>query len=223
MKKYLKANKNRVCPGKILVTAGPTIEPLDPVRFFSNFSTGTIGYAIAGEAVKRGFEVCLISGPVSLSPPLGTRTIFVTTAREMRAAVMDRIKKYDCIIMSGAVCDFRPKRKKTQKIKKKEKLTVELVRNPDILRLIKNEKGLIKIGFALETNNPIKNGKDKLRDKNLDLIIINEKNLKSNPFGKGQKNYILIDSGGNIRKVLNVEKNKMAEIILEETEKLMSA
>ncbi|MFH1553244.1 MAG: phosphopantothenoylcysteine decarboxylase [Candidatus Omnitrophota bacterium] len=165
MRDKLKRTKQGSSLGKLLVTAGPTIEPLDPIRFFSNRSTGTMGFAIAAEARKKGFDVCLVSGPVHLSSPKGVERVNVQTARQMRDAVSERIGGYDCLIMTAAVCDFRPEKEAPQKIKKRETLTLKLIRNPDILLEAVREKNLVKVGFALETENPIQNAKKKLRKK----------------------------------------------------------
>ncbi len=204
---------------KILVTAGPTIEPLDPIRYISNHSTGTMGYEIAGECARRGFDVCLISGPVHLSPPSGVEVVKVTTAREMRDRVLERVGESDCLIMAAAVCDFRPGKVERQKIKKRGELRLRLVKNPDILLEVGQREGLVKVGFALETENPVENGKNKLRAKDLDMIIINTKSEGADPFGPGEKRYMLMDRGGNIREFKDVMKRQMARVIIGEVEK----
>ena len=214
-------NKKINPPKKILVTAGPTIEPLDPVRYISNYSTGTMGYEIAAQAAKEGYAVCLVSGPVSLSVPSGVEVVNVKEAREMRTRVIERIDEYDCLIMAAAVCDFRPENKKKSKIKKKKELTLKLVKNPDILMELTKNKGLIKIGFALETNNPIKNGKNKLKEKKLDLIVLNTISKKQSPFGSGRMEYTIIHSSGTVRHLKKRTKKQMAKIITKEAGKLM--
>ncbi len=206
---------------RILVTAGPTIEPLDPVRYISNRSTGTMGYEIAAEGRRRGFKVCLISGPVHLPPPSGVEVLSVTTAREMKDKVAERIGGCDCVIMAAAVCDFRPEKSAKRKIKKRETLDIKLVKNPDILLEAGQREGLVKVGFALETENALENAKGKLEKKGLDLIVINTIDEKSDPFGPGAARYILLDRDGNIREVESLTKKQMAGIIVREVERLL--
>ena len=212
---------SRTCVKKILVTAGPTIEPLDPIRFISNHSTGMMGYAIAAEGRKRGFKVSLISGPVDLEPPRGVRTVNVMTASDMKDRVVEQAGRHDCVVMTAAVCDFRPARKKRQKIKKSGGLTLKLAQNEDILSKISRQKDLLKIGFALETADPVKNGKKKLKDKGLDMIVINAKTGKKDPFGPGKKHYVTVDKSGKVKKYNNYTKKRMAEIIIDEVESLL--
>lgn len=214
-------NKNRP-PYKLLVTAGPTVEPLDPIRFISNYSTGEMGYKIAAEGVRRGFQVCLVSGPVNIDPPSGVEVVKIKTAKEMRDEVMEKVDGIDCIVMAAAVCDFRPEREEKNKIKKQKELTLKLEKNPDILLEVGEREGLVKIGFALETEDPEKYGEEKLKNKDLDLIIINEKNREEDPFGKGKKKYIILDKAGNKRDFNDIDKENMAVIIIDEAEKLIS-
>ncbi|RKY42133.1 MAG: hypothetical protein DRP85_03720 [Candidatus Makaraimicrobium thalassicum] len=218
---YLKMDKDSTPAGKILVTAGPTIEPLDPVRYISNYSTGMMGYEIAAECAERGFDVCLISGPVNLSPPAGVETVGVKTAGEMRDRVVERVSECDCLIMAAAVCDFRPEKEKKHKIKKKETLSVRFVKNTDILLEVGKREGLVKVGFALESENPVENGQNKLKAKSLDMIIINKKDTETDPFGPGEKEYILIDAGGNIKRFEELTKRQMAGVIIGEVEALL--
>jgi len=206
---------------RILVTAGPTIEPLDPIRFISNYSTGTIGYEIAREGKRQGFEMCLISGPVRLSAVSGIKVINVTTAKEMEKAVLEKINRYDCIIMTAAVCDFRPEKIEKNKIKKKDRLRISLVKNTDILSKIGSKKNIIKVGFALETESPEKNGKKKLETKKLDFIVVNVKERGKNPFGAGKKDYIVIGAESEKKERFDgITKKKMAKIILKTVENL---
>jgi phosphopantothenoylcysteine decarboxylase/phosphopantothenate--cysteine ligase len=206
---------------KILVTAGPTIEPIDPIRFLSNYSTGTMGYAIAERFAKKGFEVCLVSGPVQLTPPPGVELVEVQTACDMRDAVMERIVDYDCLVMAAAVCDFRPEDTKDQKIKKKEKLTLELVKTPDILAEVGERKGLIKVGFALETEDSAENGKKKMDAKKLDMIIVNTKSSGTDPFGPGEKDITVIGKDKNVTEFKGVNKRQFAETVVDKVEKLL--
>ncbi|MFW6238237.1 MAG: bifunctional phosphopantothenoylcysteine decarboxylase/phosphopantothenate--cysteine ligase CoaBC [Halanaerobiales bacterium] len=163
---------------KFLLTAGPTREPLDPVRFLSNYSSGKMGYALARAAVSRGAKVKLISGPVDLRPPAGVEIDNVTTAVEMKKAIEACAREQDVIIMAAAVADFRPQNEEKEKIKKEGadifKLSLEL--NPDILASLgeKKKPGQILVGFAAESNNLLENAEKKLKEKNLDLIVAND-------------------------------------------------
>ncbi len=161
---------------KFLITAGPTREPIDPVRYISNRSSGKMGYAIAEAAVHGGHRVTLISGPVALEPPEAVDMVYVHTAREMHDAVHARASANDYIIMAAAVADYAPKLPSTTKIKKHENvLMLELVRTPDILRSLsqKPRKNFI-IGFAAETNDVDANAKKKCVEKRCDMLVAND-------------------------------------------------
>ena len=221
MRENPEANKNPETTVKILVTAGPTREALDPIRYISNHSTGEMGYSIAAAGADRGFKVSLISGPTQIPAPFGVETVNVTTAREMRDEVMERAKAYDCLIMTAAVCDFRPAKRARYKIKKTGDMTLRLLLNPDILLEAAGRKSLVKVGFALETADPAANGRKKMREKNLDLMIVNEKNENNDPFGPGNKEYTMIRSDGSAKEIKGLEKRQMAGIIIDEVEKLI--
>lgn len=162
---------------KVVVTAGGTQEPLDPVRFIGNGSSGRMGYAIAEEALNAGAEVTLITGAASAQPPYGVELVSTRTTREMEAAVHEAVQDADALIMAAAVADFAPKRMSEQKIKKTDAgLTVELERNPDILAGLATMDlpRLVRVGFAAETENLLENAQSKLEKKKLDLIIAND-------------------------------------------------
>ena len=161
---------------KILVTAGPTYEYIDPVRFIGNRSSGKMGFALAQAAANAGGNVVLISGPVGLPDPDGIRIIGVTSAREMRDAVIREYADTDIVIMAAAVADYRPKAALEKKIKKSdEQLRLELVKNPDILKELGQDKGnRFLCGFAAETDNLADYARDKLIKKNLDMIVAND-------------------------------------------------
>jgi phosphopantothenoylcysteine decarboxylase/phosphopantothenate--cysteine ligase len=162
---------------RVLITAGPTHEDLDPVRFLGNRSSGRMGYAIASQALRRGAEVTLVSGPVQLPAPVGVELILVRSAREMHEAVMSRFERFDVVIMAAAVADYRPKQAQPQKIKKGGSLQLELVRNPDILADLgakRSQRPAVLVGFALETENLEKAARDKLEQKAADLVVANE-------------------------------------------------
>jgi phosphopantothenoylcysteine decarboxylase/phosphopantothenate--cysteine ligase len=163
---------------KILVTAGATLEPLDPVRYMSNRSSGKMGYALAAVARRRGAKVTLVSGPSALKPPRDVTLSRVKTAEEMRQAVLADCRQYDVIIKAAAVLDWRPRETAEHKIKKgKGVQTIELVENPDILAELGCSRGssrCLLVGFAAETQDLIANAQEKLKKKNLDLIVVND-------------------------------------------------
>ncbi len=171
---------------KVLVTAGPTIEKIDPVRFISNHSTGKMGYAIAKAAMRRGAEVILVSGKTDLKPPVGVKTIDVLSAADMAQAVKEHAPSQDIIIKAAAVADYRPKNIADEKIKKKDDaMSIELERTEDILGYLGAHKinGQFLCGFSMETEHMIENSREKLKKKNLDLIVAN--NLKQQGAGFG--------------------------------------
>ena len=162
---------------KILITAGPTREPLDPARFLSNRSSGKMGFALARTARRRGAEVTLVTGPVHLPDPPGMEVIRVTTAAEMAATVFERAKEMDALVKSAAVADFKPSTYASHKIKKTQQgFHLDLVKNTDILtELGKNRfPGQVLVGFAAESRDHVSEGQRKLREKNLDLIVVND-------------------------------------------------
>lgn len=209
--KILKEKKD-LAKKRILITAGPTQEPLDPVRFISNRSSGRMGYALAQAALSRGAEVTLISGPTQLLPPSGAEVINVQTALEMQREVLRNFKKADIFISCAAVADYRPKKKERRKIKGERSFTLELERNPDILKKVSKKKGKrTLVGFALETENLMKNAKAKLRKKNLDLII-------ANPYSQaGRETNIvkIIDKRGRVQSLPRLPKEEVARRILD--------
>lgn len=161
---------------KVLITAGPTYEAIDPVRFIGNHSSGKMGYEIAETAAKKGAEVILVSGPTHLDAPAGNiKMIRVTSTREMYKAVLENFRKADVFISAAAVADYKPKKVASEKIKKAdESLTIELTKTEDILASMGQRKKDQKlIGFALETNNEVENARKKLEKKNLDFIVLN--------------------------------------------------
>ncbi len=187
---------------KILVTAGPTYEAIDPVRFIGNRSSGKMGFAIAHAAAQRGAEVILIAGPVHLETPRNVKRIDVESADDMLQAVRANAKKSDVIVMAAAVADFTPVRKEKNKIKKEgggAPLDLRLLPTKDILKMLDTKKRkAVVVGFALETANEIENAKKKLKSKNLDLIVLNVYNQKNRVFGSDVNTVTLIDrTGGN--------------------------
>ena len=167
---------------KILVTAGPTYEDIDPVRFIGNRSSGKMGFQIAKAAYLRGADVTLVSGPSSQTAYPEINLISIRTANEMKLKVEKEIKKNDILIMSAAVADYRPKVVSNKKIKKEEGLSeIKLIENNDILSSLRKENKIV-VGFALETDNEIKNAKSKLKNKYLDMIVLNSLTNKNSGF-----------------------------------------
>ncbi|MDD5748911.1 MAG: bifunctional phosphopantothenoylcysteine decarboxylase/phosphopantothenate--cysteine ligase CoaBC [Actinomycetota bacterium] len=169
---------------KFLITAGPTREFVDPVRFISNPSSGKMGFTVAEEAQRRGADVLLISGPVNLSTPTGVERIDVTSSEEMKEAVLDNLEECDVLVMAAAVSDFRPVKVYGEKMKKADDAaTLELERTPDILMEVKKIPGSrVVVGFAAETENIIDNAKKKLVEKGMDLIVANSVSRESSAF-----------------------------------------
>ena len=164
----------------VLVTAGPTHEPIDPVRYLGNRSSGKMGYALAQAALRRGAKVVLVSGPTALQPPSAAETIFVETAQQMRTAVLDRWEQASFIIMAAAVADYHIKNISPEKIKRKAALELQLEPNPDILadlgslRHATGKRSPVLIGFAAETENLLENARSKLTTKRVDAIVVND-------------------------------------------------
>ena len=183
---------------KILITAGPTEEPIDPVRFITNRSSGKMGYALAKAASQRGAKVTLISGPTALPSPMVEKVIYIRTAQEMRNAVMDHYADATVIIKAAAVADYRPKNVSNEKIKKDKGFTgIELERNPDIIAEIgENKKSCILVGFAMETENLLANAHGKLLKKNMDMIVANSLRQEGAGFQSDTNIITIIDKNG---------------------------
>lgn len=183
---------------RVLVTAGPTREFIDPVRYITNRSSGKMGYAVARVGKRRGAEVCLVTGPVSLPPPPGVRVIRVTSAREMLKVVLDESRKADIIVKASAVADYRPITEVSQKLKKgPDKLSLELTENPDILHQIGQRKtSQILVGFAAETADLIEYANRKLQEKNLDIIVANDVTRTGAGFSVDTNIVMIIDKHG---------------------------
>ena len=200
---------------KILITAGPTREAIDPVRYITNHSTGKMGYALAQEAIDRGGEVTLISGPTVLNVPEGVHVKFITTSQEMYDRVMENYASADIIIKSAAVSDYKPKNIANEKIKKvEEKLILTLEKNKDIAyELGKIKEGRILVGFAAETENLIMNAKSKVKKKNFDFIVANDLKKEGAGFA-GDTNIVkIIDKEGNILDLPKMTKRQVAKEI----------
>jgi phosphopantothenoylcysteine decarboxylase/phosphopantothenate--cysteine ligase len=205
---------------KILVSAGPTIEAIDPVRFISNHSSGKMGYAIAGAAEKRGGCVTLVSGPVSLETPAGVERIDVETCEEMASQMLASLARSDIIIKVAAVADYKPIDPKTSKIKKKDKnkdISISMTENIDILKLIgeKKTKDQFLVGFAAETDDLEKNALLKIQKKNLDMIAANLVGSKDSGFKADTNKVKLFFKDGSFFDIPLMDKNNVADILID--------
>lgn len=204
---------------KILVSAGPTVEPIDPVRFISNRSSGKMGYAIARVAHYRGGKVTLVSGPTALRPPLGVEAIGIKTAEEMKEEILARAANHDVVIMCAAVVDYRPKKAEAQKIKKEvSEFQLELEKTPDILmELGEKRKGMprIVVGFAAETHDLMENAEQKLRKKNLDMIVVNDVSRSDAGFEVDTNQVKILYKGGGMEDLPLMGKEDVAHHILD--------
>ena len=218
-------NRRRDLEGrKILVTAGPTVEDIDPVRYISNRSSGKMGYALAQAARERGAQVTLVSGPIADATELHfPNTVHVRTTEEMRRAVVDHAADAEVVIKAAAPLDFRPKAVATQKIKKKTSdLTLEFEPTIDILKELGNSKnGKILVGFAAETENHVQNGLEKLKSKNLDLIVVNPASGPDSAFDSDMNHATIIDASGQSEEIPLVTKHVMADRILDRVVQLL--
>lgn len=205
---------------KVLVTAGPTREYLDPVRFLSNRSSGKMGYAIAREASRRGAEVVLISGPTQVNPPAGVVVHKVESAEEMASEIFNHSDSSDVVIMAAAVSDFRFPQVSSQKIKKgKAPTEVKLIATQDILEnLAKKKEDKILVGFAAETQNLEANALQKIKQKNLDLIVANDVSQQGVGFDSDMNQVRIIHLDGRVVSTEKHSKDKISQIILDEIE-----
>lgn len=201
---------------RILITAGPTREAIDPVRFLSNRSSGKMGYALARVAARRGHIVTLISGPVALRPPAKVSFVAVMTADEMLAAVKRCLTRCDALIMAAAVADWRPRRVSAQKIKKATGYRLlRLEPTPDILKQLRSKKGRrVFIGFAAETEKMLAGARRKLMEKGLDLIVANDVSRRDSGFEVDTNRVTLMEAGGGVKALPIMTKMKVAARIL---------
>jgi len=199
---------------RFLITAGPTREYIDPVRYISNASSGKMGYALANAARKKGHKVVLISGPVDIKPPSGVKTVRVITAKEMFESFKEYFPSSDIIIGAAAVSDYRPFESKKDKLKKVSRpFNLKLVPNPDILQFAgKRKQKRVLVGFALETQDLLKHAKEKLEKKKLDVIIANYPEV----IGKDKATIWIMDKDSNIVSIPEDEKSKIAKRIIDE-------
>jgi phosphopantothenoylcysteine decarboxylase/phosphopantothenate--cysteine ligase len=215
------AHSDDLSGSRILITAGPTHEDLDPVRFLGNRSSGRMGYAVAAQALRRGAEVTIVSGPVHLPVPSGAEVVRVRSATEMHEAVMSRFDRFDVVIMAAAVADYRPGQRQAQKIKKGASLKLDLVRNPDILADVgakRAEQPSVLVGFALETEHLEEAARKKLEQKAADLIVANE---ASAGLGGDTNRATLVDAASAMA-LPEMSKRALADQILDRVRALLS-
>jgi phosphopantothenoylcysteine decarboxylase/phosphopantothenate--cysteine ligase len=210
----------------VLITAGPTCEPFDPARYLSNSSSGKMGFALARSANRRGAKVVLISGPTSLTPPSDVEMIKVTSALQMHEAVLENYNNADIVVMAAAVSDYRPEKRMEQKIKKgSASIGLEIVPNPDILKELgkrkKKKNQPLLVGFAAESSDHLEEGKRKLKEKNLDLIVINDIIGADTGFGSDTNQVSLIDRDYELEKLPLLSKEECASMILDKIVKLV--
>jgi phosphopantothenoylcysteine decarboxylase/phosphopantothenate--cysteine ligase len=207
---------------RVLVTAGPTVEDVDPVRFVSNRSTGRMGYRLAEAARDRGARVTLVSGPTSLAAPAGVLVVSVRSALEMQRAVEEHAAEATVVVAAAAVSDYRPAAPLPSKQKKTGRdVTLELVANPDILKALGERKGSrLLVGFAAETDDLLANARAKLEAKNLDLIVANEVGSEGTGFGGETNAAVLLRRDGTRKGVGLTSKRELADLILDEVRSL---
>ena len=205
----------------IVVTAGGTQEPVDPVRYISNRSSGKMGYALAEAARDRGAKVTLVTAPTPLPDPVGVEVVKVGTAQEMFQAVENVTPRADALIMAAAIADYRPKSMAKEKIKKGDAgLTLELELTPDILATVRGN--FIKVGFAAESSNLVENAKQKLQQKGLDLIVANDITASDSGFGADTNKVTIIAREGKVDSLPLMPKREVADKILDRVAKLLS-
>ena len=200
-----------------LITAGPTRESVDPVRYLSNRSSGKMGYAVASAAIRRGARVILVSGPTALEPPAGATIVRVESAEEMRDAVLRSLPEATVVVKAAAVADYRPKRSLPSKIRsKQEGLSIELVSTPDILAEVARQKGeRFVVGFAAETGSVVAEAQAKLRSKGLDLIVANDVSRAGIGFDADDNQVTFVDRWGGVETLPKMPKLDVAQALLD--------
>jgi phosphopantothenoylcysteine decarboxylase/phosphopantothenate--cysteine ligase len=195
--RYVLGRDGDLAGKKVVVSAGGTQEPIDPVRYVGNYSSGKMGFALAEAARDRGADVVLVSGPVAFAAPCAIRVVPVQQAAEMRDAVVTECADADAVIMAAAVADYQPAEAVAQKIKRRqEELSLSLVRTPDILAELGRRPGLVRVGFAAESQDLVANAKRKLEEKGLDLIAANDITAEGSGFGSDTNKVTLLDGEG---------------------------
>jgi phosphopantothenoylcysteine decarboxylase/phosphopantothenate--cysteine ligase len=214
--------KSDLAGRSVVVTAGGTQEPIDPVRLICNRSSGKMGYALAEAARERGARVTLITAPTALPAPVGIEVVQIQTALQMREAVLKAVPQADILVMAAAVADYRPATAAKSKLKKEEfpLMQLELIRNPDIISEVKGN--LIKVGFAAESENVVQNATIKLKNKGLHLIVANDITEPGSGFGVDTDRVVLVDSRGKVKELPLLPKSEVAHKILDEVAVLLA-
>ncbi|MEP6763061.1 MAG: bifunctional phosphopantothenoylcysteine decarboxylase/phosphopantothenate--cysteine ligase CoaBC [Gemmatimonadaceae bacterium] len=210
---------------RVVVTAGPTREPIDPVRFMTNRSSGKMGVEIAAAAWRRGAEVTLIAGPLEVATPPSVRVVSVETTSQMQDAVIKALSTANVLVMAAAPADFTAANPANQKIKKHDGPdTLQLARTPDILKssVLARQKGAIIVGFALETQNALSEGARKLREKGLDLVVVNDATEKGAGFGVDTNRVTFVNKAGEVDALPLLSKRDVADAILDRVETLLN-
>jgi phosphopantothenoylcysteine decarboxylase/phosphopantothenate--cysteine ligase len=206
---------------KFLITAGPTREPIDPVRYLSNRSSGKMGYAIAEAAIEAGHNAVLISGPVNLHPPLGARLVPVVTSDGMFDAVHQKVQSCDILVMCAAVADYKAKHVSKTKIKKRNTdISLELIPTRDILTSLPTNRDYLVVGFAAETENLEANARKKLRDKNCDVVVANDVSRADSGMGGEENEVEIFFRDGEIKKIPHAPKKIIARELVKMFEKV---
>ena len=215
---YLGIGRPSLSGRRVLISAGPTVEPIDPIRFIANRSSGKMGCAMAGAAAARGADVTLVLGPSELNAPLGVRTLRVETAEQMLSVLSSHFDQSDCLISTAAVSDYRAKNRNASKMKKDGSgvLELQLEENPDILKTLSIRKGTkLLVGFAAETDDAVENARSKYIKKGLDLIAVNEVGPTNQPFGSDDNLITLLSGAGEPESLPRMGKAEIAHIILD--------
>ena len=207
-------------PLRLLISSGPTREPIDAVRFLSNYSTGYLGRCLASEALKRGHQVTVVSGPTPYRLPRGVRVIQVEHTRQMQDALRNQLPRADALIMAAAVCDFQPVRPTAAKLARRGTLTLRLTATPDVVGTLPRRAHQCLIGFALETERVVERALAKLKAKRLDLIVAQHANGTDSPFGPRPVTACFVDPSGSVTSLGEVSKSRLARRILDEVERL---
>jgi len=222
--RYMLGRKGNLAGKKVVVSAGGTQEPIDPVRYIGNSSSGKMGFAMAEAARDCGADVILVSGPTALADPYGVTVVRVRRAAEMQDTVVARCADADALIMAAAVADYRPAEAVGRKIKRQaEGLTLSLVRTPDILAAVGSQPGLVKVGFAAESEELLTNARQKLQAKGLDLIVANDITAEGSGFGADTNKVTFLGRGGDEEELPLMSKYDVAIRILDRVARLIEA
>ncbi len=206
---------------RFVVTAGPTREAIDPVRFISNRSSGKMGYAMAEAALAKNHDVTLISGPAAIEPPPGAKLVSILSADDLYRAVHRSLRRCDVFVMCAAVSDYKPARPSARKLKKEKKgFVLQLVATRDILASLPKRRRYLVVGFAAETHDLTKNARKKLRDKNCDAIVANDVSGRETGMESDENEVTIFFRGGEIRKILRAPKKNIARALVKIFEKM---